>query len=155
MDFKKIMLVVCDFDGVMTDNKVIMDENGKESVVCNRGDGLGIDRLKENDIEVICLSKERNKVVEARCRKVKIGCCQGIDDKPELFKKEVSKRGLTMDQVCFIGNDVNDIGCLKEAGIGVATNDAYPDVKKVADFITKTNGGEGVVREVSDLILKG
>lgn len=153
VDFSKICLLALDFDGVLTNNKVIVDENGKESVICNRSDGLGIDIIKKKGIEVIVLSKEQNKVVKARCDKLKIPCVHGIDDKLSILKKEIEKRGVSPEEVCFIGNDINDIDCIKYVGLGVAVNNAYPDVKNVAEYVTKKNGGDGAVREVIDKIL--
>ena len=70
------------------------------------------------------------------------------------MKKELNNRSLQPEDVCYIGNDVNDIECLKYVGIGVAVNDAFPEVKKVAKVVTKKNGGEGAVREIIDNILK-
>jgi YrbI family 3-deoxy-D-manno-octulosonate 8-phosphate phosphatase len=154
VDFKKIRLVVSDFDGVMTDNKVLVDENGKEYVFCNRGDGLGIELLKKNScLDIIVISKEKNPVVQARCKKLKIECRQGVDDKAVALLEETKKRGLDIKQVCFIGNDLNDIECIKAAGIGVGVADSHASVLKVANFITKNKGGNGAIREIIDLIL--
>lgn len=152
-DFKKIKLLVLDFDGVMTDNKVLVSEEGKESVFYNRSDGLGIEILKEKGVEVIVISKERNKVVQARCKKLKIKCWHNISDKYILFLKEIKKRKLRLEKVCFIGNDINDSQCIKAAGIGVAVANSHKSVLKIADYITKKKGGEGVVREVADIII--
>ena len=151
----QIKLLACDFDGVMTNNKVIVDENGKESVICSRADGFGIELLKNKGVEVIVISKEKNKVVKARCDKLKISYIQGINDKLSILKKELAKRSLSQEEVCFIGNDINDIECIKYAGIGIAVNDSYPEVKKAADIVTKKKGGDGAVREVADMIMKG
>jgi len=137
----------------MTDNTVIVDGDGKESVICNRGDGFGIELIKKQGIEVLVISKEKNPVVEARCKKLKINIFYGVDDKGALFRKEVKNRNMPMDQVCYIGNDINDLNCIKEAGIGVAVADSHQKVIEAADYVTKRNGGEGAVREVCDLIL--
>src|SRR3989338_1279594 len=134
--FSAIRLVACDFDGVMTDNTVIVDENGKESVVCSRSDGFGIEILKKKGIEVIVISKEKNKVVEARCRKLNIPCIQGADDKLQILKREMAKRNLAPEEVCFVGNDLNDAQCIRHV-IGIVAGDAYPEVKKFARIITK------------------
>ncbi|MBT3465319.1 HAD hydrolase family protein [archaeon] len=152
--FQKIKLLVLDFDGVMTDNKVIVDENGKESVICNRSDGFGIELLKKAGIDVIVISKEKNKVVSARCKKLNIDCIQSIDKKIVVLQKEIEKKNLLVENVCFIGNDINDIECIKFVGIGIAVNDAYEDVKSISDYITRKKGGEGAIREICDLILK-
>lgn len=153
-EFQKIELLVLDFDGVMTDNRVLVSEEGKESVFCNRGDGLGIEMLKKRGIEVIVISKEKNKVVKTRCKKLKIKCLKGINNKRALFLKEIKKRQVKLENVCFIGNDVNDIDCIKDAGIGVAVADSHKSVLKIADYVTQRKGGDGAVREVIDLILK-
>ena len=149
--FSHIKLVACDFDGVMTDNTVIVDENGKESVVCSRSDGLGIGILKEKGIEVIVISKEKNKVVGARCRKLGIPCIQGADDKLEILKNEMEKRNLAPEEVCFVGNDINDLQCIRHV-VGIAVNDAFPEVRKFAKIITKKKGGEGVIREIAGMM---
>jgi len=137
----------------MTDNRVLVQEDGKEAVFCNRGDGLGIEILKKAGVEVLVISKEKNKVVLARCKKLKIKCLNNIDNKYNLFLKEVKKRNLKLETVCFVGNDVNDLQCIKNAGIGVAVADSHQSVLDIADYVTKKKGGEGVVREVADLIL--
>lgn len=152
-NFKDIRLVVCDFDGVMTDNKVLVDENMVESVVCNRGDGVGIELLKKNGIDVVVVSKERNTVVKARCDKLSVPVWQGVDDKVLLFRTEIKKRGLSMGEVCYIGNDINDLDCIKEAGIGIAVADSHKGLLKAADFVTEKKGGDGAVREICDMIL--
>ena len=151
-NFSKIELLVCDFDGVLTDNKVYSDENGIESVRCDRSDSLGIDYYKKDGREILVISKETNKVVKARCDKLGIRVFYGNDSKLDLFKKEVKKLNLMMDKVCYVGNDINDLDCIKEAGIGVAVNDSYPEVIEVADYVTKRKGGDGAVREICDLI---
>ena len=152
---KKIKLIVSDFDGVMTNNKVLVDEDGKEAVFCNRADGLAVEILKkQTDIEMLVLSKEQNKVVQARCDKLKIKCVQSTNNKFQILQDEIKKRNLKNEQVCFVGNDINDIECLKEVGFAAVSNDAYPETKKVAHYIAKKGGGEGVIREIIDLILK-
>jgi len=152
--YSNIKLLALDFDGVLTNNKVIVDENGKESVISSRSDGMGIEMMKNKGIEVIVISKEKNKVAKARCDKLKIPCVHGIDDKISILKKEISRRGLKSEEVCYIGNDVNDIECMRYIGLGVAVNDAHSEVKKAAKIVTEKNGGEGAVREIIDNILK-
>ena len=152
--YSNVKLLVLDFDGVMTNNKVIVDENGKESIICNRSDGMGVEMIKNKGIDVIAISKEVNKVVKARCDKLNVPCVHGVDDKISILKKELNNRSLQPKEVCYIGNDVNDIECMKYVGLGVAVNDAFPEVKKIAKVVTKKNGGEGAVREIIDIILK-
>ncbi|MFA7707420.1 MAG: HAD hydrolase family protein [Candidatus Pacearchaeota archaeon] len=155
LDFKKIKLLVLDFDGTLTDNRVLVNENGQESVFCSREDSLGLELLKnKTDVEVVVLSKEKNKVVQARCKKLKIGCFQGVDEKHDSFLRLIKEKKLDKSRVCFIGNDINDIECIKEAGIGVCVADSYPSVFRFADYVTKKQGGLGAVREVCSLILR-
>lgn len=151
--FQKIKLLVFDFDGVMTDNRVLVSEDGKESVFCDRGDSLGIEMLKKKGVEIVVISKETNKVVKARCEKLKIKCWSGIDEKTQLFLREIEEKNLGLENVCFIGNDITDLECIKKAGIGVAVADSYEPALKVADYITKKKGGSGAIREITDLIL--
>ncbi|MCK5579894.1 MAG: HAD hydrolase family protein [Candidatus Omnitrophica bacterium] len=151
--FSHIKLLVCDFDGVFTDNNVIVDENGKESVVCSRADGMGVELLKKNGINVIVISKERNSVVETRCEKMRIPNFYGVDEKLAVLQQEMAKDSLQPDEVCYIGNDVNDIECMKYV-VGVAVGDAFHQVKEVAGFVTEKNGGKGAVRELADLLLR-
>lgn len=150
---KKIKLLVLDFDGVMTDNRVLVSEDGKEAVFCNRSDGFGIEMLKNKGIEVVVISKEKNKVVHTRCKKLKIECWQGINEKSKLFSKEIKKRNLELENVCFVGNDINDLECIQKAGIGVAVADSHQSILNAADYITNNKGGYGAVREICDLLL--
>ena len=139
--FKKIRMLVLDFDGVMTDNRVLVDENGKEAVFCNRSDGLGIEMLKKKGIEIVVISREKNKVVLARCQKLKIKCWHGIDEKEKLFLREVKRRNLKLENVCFVGNDITDLGCIQRAGVGIAVADSEKMILKKIDYITKKKEG--------------
>ncbi len=149
----KIKLLALDFDGVFTNNKVLIDETGKEYVTCDRSDGLGIEILKEKtNIEIIILSKEKNNVVESRCKKLGIKCIHGIDNKLIVLKEEIKKRKIGLENVCFVGNDINDISCLKNVGVSIGVADSHPIVLKIADYITLKKGGEGAIREVCEFL---
>ena len=152
---QKIRLFVLDFDGVFTDNRVFIDEDGKESVVCDRSDSLGLKMLREKrpDISVIVISKETNNVVKARCDKLKIACRTGIDDKITTFKEIIAHANMDPEQVAYMGNDVNDLECIVFAGIGVAVADSDPKLLAVADYITRQKGGRGAIRELCDLVM--
>jgi YrbI family 3-deoxy-D-manno-octulosonate 8-phosphate phosphatase len=152
-DFSKIKLLVCDFDGVMTDDRVLVDQDGKEAVFCSRSDGLGIELLKKKGVPVVVISREQNPVVAARCNKLKIECYNGIDKKIDILRKIIGEHKVLPEEVCYVGNDVNDIDCVKACGIGVAVVDAHPDLIKVAGFVTKKKGGLGAVREICDKML--
>ncbi len=150
-----VRLVVSDFDGVMTDNRVTLLEDGREAVTCSRADGMGCDLLRQAGIQVVILSTERNPVVTARADKLGIGAIQGCDDKGAAMRELLSERGLTRDQVAYVGNDVNDLPAFAEAGLTVAPADAHPSAREVASVVTETSGGWGVLRELADLLTTG
>jgi YrbI family 3-deoxy-D-manno-octulosonate 8-phosphate phosphatase len=152
-DLAAVRLVVFDFDGVFTDNTVYVSEDGTETVRCWRGDGLGLTALQQLGLQVLILSTEVNAVVSARSRKLRVECVQGCDDKRERLEAIVRERGLTMDQVAFVGNDVNDLGCLEAVRVPVVVGDAHPSVVSVARVRTERPGGRGAVREVCDLLI--
>lgn len=145
-------MVVFDFDGVFTDNRVLVMEDGREGVICSRADGFGLDALRQLAIRMLVLSKEKNPVVSARCKKLKIQCIHGSDNKPEILKKVVEKAGIPMERVAYVGNDINDLECLGMVGLPVCVADAYPEVKKVSLLMTKAGGGHGAVREFCDFV---
>lgn len=153
MSWSEIKLLVLDFDGVLTDNKVYVDENGREMVCCSREDSLGLAMLREKGVEVLVLSTEKNPVVQSRCAKLNIGCIQGIGNKQIVLKREIEKRLLSQRNVCYVGNDVNDLGGLNEAGMPCAVNNSPAEVQQAACYVTKKRGGEGAVREVCEQIL--
>ena len=153
-NFSKIKIIVMDFDGVLTDNNVIIDETGKESVICNRSDGLGVEMLMKAGIDSVVISKENSSVVAARCRKLGIECHQPVDNKLQKFNEILKAKKVSPGRAVFMGNDINDVDCIKAAGIGVAPSDAHENVLKAADFVTSHRGGRGAVREICDLILE-
>ena len=148
---RKIRLIAFDFDGVFTDNTVYVFEDGREAVLCNRSDGIGLKKLKSMGIESIVLSTEINPVVSVRCRKLGIACLQNTHDKFTALKRIMIKHNLTLEETAFVGNDVNDLECLASVGFPVAVNDAHKAILKYARYITKLPGGHGAVREVCDL----
>ena len=148
-----IALVVFDFDGVMTDNRVRVHQSGDEAVWCHRGDGLGIARLREAAFEVVVLSTETNPVVTARCRKLNIQAIQSCDDKLTALQRFAAERNLTAGQIAYVGNDVNDLTCMEWVGWPIAVADALPSVRAVAKWVTRLPGGGGAVREVADRLV--
>ncbi len=149
-----VSLIVFDFDGVMTDNRVWVGEDGHEMVAANRSDSMGLELLREKTaIELFVLSKETNKVVTARCRKLKIPVLQSVDDKPGALRQLFSERGVNPAQAIYMGNDVNDLPCFPLVACAVAPVDAQPEVLAVADVILRNAGGHGAVRELCDLLL--
>lgn len=144
-------LVVFDFDGVFTDNFVYVSQDGTETVRCWRGDGLGLIKLDRLGLTSVIVSTEINPVVAARSNKLSIHCVQGCKDKLEALRKIVTEQGLEMSQVAFVGNDINDLECLKGVGLPIVVRDAHPDVERYARIQTRIEGGRGAVREICDL----
>ena len=149
---RRIRLVAFDFDGVFTDNMVYVFENGTEAVRCTRADGIGLQKLRQIGIDTVIISTEANPVVSARARKLKIDCVQNCQDKRGVLEERTAKIGASLDQVAFVGNDINDLACLTCVGLPIVVKDAHPDVIPVARYQTQNSGGHGAVREVCDLI---
>lgn len=148
---RQIRLLVFDFDGVFTDNAVYVAEDGTESVRCSRGDGLGLSRLREMErMELLVLSTEQNPVVTARCRKLKLACIQGVPDKAVRLGELAAERNLPLGNVAYVGNDINDAGCLQLAGLPIVVADAHPYVRGMGRLRTTLPGGHGAVREICD-----
>jgi YrbI family 3-deoxy-D-manno-octulosonate 8-phosphate phosphatase len=150
----KIELVVLDFDGVLTDNRVWTDQDGRETVAANRSDSLGLGLIRSAGVQIQVISKEVNPVVAARCRKMNVPFLHGIDDKASALKKLLAESKIDPAHAVFVGNDLNDLSCFPIVGWSVAVADAVPEVIRHADFVLTKNGGHGAVRELCDLIIK-
>ena len=153
---KNVSLLAMDFDGVHTDGFVYVDDSGHESVRCSRRDSLGLNMLKRAGVKLFVISKEKNPVVLARCNKLDIECYQGIESgigKKEILASLIERENVSIENVVFIGDDVNDVDAISYAGIGVTVADGHEKVKQVADVILTRNGGNHALRELCDLIL--
>lgn len=148
---RQVRLVAFDFDGVFTDNSVYVLQDGTEAVRCSRGDGIGLQKLRGLGIDTLIVSTETNPVVGARARKLGIECVQDVRDKGDAIEEIARERGLVLDQVAFVGNDINDLPCLTRVGLPVVVRDAHDDVVPFALYRTRRRGGHGAVREVCDL----
>jgi YrbI family 3-deoxy-D-manno-octulosonate 8-phosphate phosphatase len=152
---KDIRLIGYDFDGVMTDNRVYVSQDGTESVLVNRSDGLAIAALRRMGIPQFIASTEKDPVVSRRAEKLEIPVLQGLDDKADAIAKYAAELGVALEDMAFIGNDVNDLAAMKIVGLPVAPHDAHPSILKVAKHVTKATGGMGVVREFCDTFFEG
>ncbi len=153
-DLARVRLLVLDFDGVLTDNCVWVDQNGREAVICDRGDGMGLGLLRAAGLDVVVLSSQTNPVVEARCSKLGIPCVLAVVDKGEGIRALAGERKLGPEAVAFVGNDVNDVPAMLWCGVPVAVADAVPAAKNAAMLHTSRPGGAGAVREVADWLLR-
>jgi len=152
-DLDKISVFIFDFDGVLTDNIVFIDQNGIESVACSRADGLAFDILHRLKKKSYILSTEKNQVVEARAKKLKIPVIQGINNKVNALKELKKEEGINFKSALYMGNDLNDYHAMQLCGISVCPADSHPKIKEISDIVLKTNGGNGVVRELLEDIL--
>ena len=145
--------IVFDFDGVHTDDYVYVNQDGIESVRVKRGDGMGIGLLKDAGVELLVLSTEKNPVVSARAKKLGVTAITGQSDKATALTEWLAKNDLDASRVAYVGNDINDRGCLELVGWPIVVQDAHPDVKLLARLTLESPGGEGAVRELADLVL--
>jgi YrbI family 3-deoxy-D-manno-octulosonate 8-phosphate phosphatase len=150
----QIDMIIFDFDGIFTNNTVIVDEYGKESVVCNRADGLGIAMLHKLEIPLLIISTEKNPVVTYRAKKMRIPVKQGVSNKENILKAVIESRKLNPEKIIYMGNDVNDLECMKIVGISVSPSDAHPDILKIVTIILSRPGGNGAVRELVDYVIE-
>jgi 3-deoxy-D-manno-octulosonate 8-phosphate phosphatase (KDO 8-P phosphatase) len=149
---RAVRLVVFDFDGVFTDNTVLVGGDGSEYVRCWRGDGLGLRKLDRLGIHNMIMSTETNAVVASRAAKLRIRCEHAVEDKGAALDTVLAELGLTHEQVAFVGNDINDLACLRTVGVPIAVADAHPDVNDCVVYRTRAPGGRGAVREVCDML---
>ncbi len=152
---EKIDLLLSDFDGVITDNRVWVDEHGTEFVAAYRSDSMRLKELRSHGIEVVILSSEPNRVVEARAKKMGVEAIHGIGvhDKGRVMQEVLEQKNIPAANVIYVGNDLNDLPCFAIAGWSVAVADAYPEVIRAADYVLSRTGGHGALRELIDLIL--
>jgi len=147
-----LTLIVYDFDGVMTDNKVYVDQSGREMVQVNRSDGLGVSEIKKLGIEQIIISTEKNSVVSARASKLSIPCLQGIENKKDVLINYCKKNDINLKNIAYVGNDINDKEAMEIVGYSFCPVDAHGSIKKISNHILDTKGGNGVIRELLDFI---
>ncbi|HNE68586.1 MAG TPA: acylneuraminate cytidylyltransferase [Anaerolineales bacterium] len=151
-----VKMIICDFDGVVTDNLVITDQDGRESVTASRSDSMHIKKLREMGVEVMILSSEPNPVVLARAKKMGVEAIHnvGMQDKGRVMREVLAQKNVKAQNVVYVGNDLNDLPCFEIAGWSVAVADAYPEVIRAADHVLTKTGGHGAIRELCEIVLK-
>ena len=145
---------VFDFDGVLTNNFVYLDQDGKEFVCCSRSDGLAFDLLKKLKKPAYILSTEKNPVVTARANKLKILAIQGVSDKLESIDNLVQQEGYDLDKIMYVGNDINDYRAMQNCGYTVCPSDSHEKIKKIATIVLQAEGGNGVARELIENVFQ-
>ena len=154
LSLNSIDLLVYDFDGIMTDNRAMVFQNGTEGVFVNRSDGLAVDMLRSKGIRQLILSTETNPVVKARAQKLRLKIIDSCNDKKAALETYCSQENIDLKRVLYIGNDLNDLEVMKSVGFPVAPADAHEKIKEISIFVTKAGGGKGVIRELVDLLLR-
>lgn len=152
INFSNVRLVAFDFDGVFTSNQVIISEDGKESVICSRSDGIGLSKLKDLGISLLIISSEKNPVVLHRAKKLDIQCINGVEDKRETLKDHCIQNKILLSNTVFLGNDTNDLSVMGIVGFPVVVADCHDDLYLDNFIKIKKNGGFGAVRELCDKI---
>ena len=147
--------VVTDFDGVHTADRVVVDQHGVESVEVNRSDGMGVARLLRESIPFLILSSETNPVVRARAAKLGVDAVTGCDDKLRALTEWAHQQGVALSDIAYLGNDVNDLSCLRAVGWPVVVADAHRDARAASHIVLRRRGGDGAVRELADRVLAG
>ncbi len=151
---KAIRLVIFDVDGVFSDGRIYLGNDGEELKAFNTRDGFGVKGLLNNRIEVAVITGRRSEIVEQRMQALGVNYIyQGIEDKISCYDELSRKLQLSDEQIACMGDDVPDVQMIQRAGVGVAVNDAHPWVQQQADYVTSLRGGFGAVRELTDLIL--
>tara|TARA_B100000242_G_scaffold126304_1_gene89053 strand:+ start:1456 stop:2022 length:567 start_codon:yes stop_codon:yes gene_type:complete len=160
--WSEVHTIVFDFDGIFTNNKVLVSQDGNESVICDRSDGLGLDilrkfiKIKNWNLDYYILSTETNNVVAERAKKMKINCYFGVNNKYEFISKRVKEKELIshpQKKLVFLGNDINDLEAMNLADFSIAPKDSHHRILKVANRVINLKGGNGFVRKfIEDLI---
>jgi 3-deoxy-D-manno-octulosonate 8-phosphate phosphatase (KDO 8-P phosphatase) len=154
MNFKEIKMFIMDVDGTLTDGKIHISNSGEIFKSFNVKDGLGIKKLQEKNIIPVIITGRKSEIVKNRAKELDIKeVYQGIKEKKEILKKLIKKYNITKDNVAYIGDDLNDLDIMKEVKFKFTVNNGIEELKKISDFISSKDGGEGAVREVVEYIL--
>ena len=144
---------IFDFDGVLTNNLVFVDQDGRESVSCNRSDGLAFDVLRKLKKPSYILSTEKNPIVSARAKKLKIQAIQGVEDKVQELLILAKNNEYNLNRVLYVGNDINDYKVMKLCGYSACPSDSHEKIRSIATFVLQKKGGNGVIRELLEVKL--
>lgn len=152
---KKIKLLLLDVDGVLTDGRIVYDSQGRDTKFFDVHDGLGVCLLKKAGISTILITAKGSAAIKPRARDMGVEAVYAnISPKSAALEKILKKYRVTSDEVCFVGDDLLDLGIMQKVGFAIAVFNASPELKKIASYITLREGGHGAVREVAELILK-
>jgi len=151
---KNIKLFVCDIDGVFSDGRIYLGNDGEELKAFHTKDGYGIKALGASKVDVAVITGRRSAIVANRMKALNVEhIVQGEENKLPALKSLITKLNLSCDEVAYIGDDMPDLECMEYIGLSIAVNDAHPQIIKIANYTTFVRGGFGAVREVCDLIM--
>ena len=151
---KKIRLVITDVDGVLTDGGIFYSKNGEFLKKFNTRDSMGMELLLNCGIKTVMLTRENSEIVKKRAKKIKIvELYSGVTDKKSILPKILKNYNVRIDEIAYIGDDINDLEIMRSIGFAATPNDGNTEVKKISNYICKMKGGEGAFREIADLIL--
>ena len=163
-NWDEVGLIIFDFDGIFTNNKVFVNNSGEEYVCCSRADGLAFDILRKFinlnkwNLKYLILSKEENSVVSCRAKKLSIPCFHGIDDKLTFIKEYIKNENLILNSISnkfiYLGNDLNDLSSIEMSDFSIAPKDAHPIILKSVDLVLPFEGGDGFVRNFIERLLQ-
>ena len=152
---RKVKLLLMDCDGVLTDGRIWLFDNGEEQKGFHTRDGLGLELWHRAGLKSGIISGRKSSAVQRRAEGLGMSfVIQGVEEKVQAFTETLAKAAVTNEEVAFIGDDLNDIPLMLRSGLGVAVADAAVEARERAHYVTKLNGGHGAVREVIELILK-
>ena len=152
---KKIRLLILDVDGVLTDGRIIYDSKGRDLKLFDVHDGLGVYLLNRMGIKTILITAKGSRAIKPRARDMHVDkIYENIVPKTKVYEKILSDYKIKHEEVCFVGDDLVDIGILKKVGLPIAVANAVPEVKQISSYTTQKKGGRGAVREVAEFILK-
>jgi 3-deoxy-D-manno-octulosonate 8-phosphate phosphatase (KDO 8-P phosphatase) len=151
----QIKLIVLDVDGVLTDGKLYIGSDGEEYKSFHTQDGMGISLARYTGIKFAIITGRKSMAVSKRAEELKIDFVyQGISEKIKVLEEIIEKTGIQLNEICYVGDDINDLPILRIVGFPCAPQNAVPLVKKTVRFVASSNGGEGAVREIIEEILQ-
>ena len=152
--FSKVRLLILDVDGVFSDGRIYLGNDGEELKAFHTRDGFGMKALKNAGIQTAVITGRQSNIVERRMQHLDVSdIYQGHADKPQAYNELLTHHGVNAEQTAYVGDDTPDLPLIQQAGIGVAVKDAHPSIQQQAQYITRCAGGFGAVREVCDLIM--
>lgn len=155
LELQQIRLLAMDVDGVLTDGSLNIGAEGELFKAFNAKDGMGISLAMRNGLKIALITGRRSEIIHRRAEELGITLLyEGVKDKALQLKQIAAERGISLDEIAYMGDDLNDLPAMVQAGISFAPADAAKDVLKAVNAVASCNGGRGAVREIIELILE-